>query len=76
MAGLRETLDRMHPLFAKGGRLERFYAVYEMVDTFLYSPGDTTRTAPHVRDGIDLKRVMIYVWLATFPCIFMACWKA
>ncbi|GAB3682484.1 NADH:ubiquinone reductase (Na(+)-transporting) subunit B [Salinisphaera aquimarina] len=75
MAGLRQTLDRMHPLFAKGGRYERFYALYEMVDTFLYSPGDTTRTAPHVRDGIDLKRVMIYVWLATFPCIFMACWN-
>ena len=75
MAGLREGLDRLHPLFAKGGRFERFYALYEMVDTFFYSPADTTRNAPHVRDGIDLKRVMIYVWLATFPCIFMACWN-
>ena len=75
MAGLREGLDRLHPLFAKGGRFERFYALYEMVDTFFYSPADTTRNAPHVRDGIDLKRVMIYVWLATFPCMFMACWN-
>jgi len=40
-----------------------------------YSPPDVTRGAPHVRDAIDLKRVMIFVWLATFPCIFMACYN-
>ncbi len=75
MAGMRDLLDRMHPLFAKGGKLEKYYALYEMVDTFLYSPPDVTRGAPHVRDAIDLKRVMIFVWLATFPCIFMACYN-
>ncbi|MAA75574.1 MAG: NADH:ubiquinone reductase (Na(+)-transporting) subunit B [Salinisphaeraceae bacterium] len=75
MSGLRKALDRAHPLFAKGGKLEKYYALYEMVDTFFYTPPDVARTAPHVRDGIDLKRVMIYVWLATFPCMFMACWN-
>ena len=65
----------MHPLFAKGGKFEKYYAVYEMVDTFFYSPGDVTRGAPHVRDGIDLKRTMIYVWLATFPAILMGAWN-
>ena len=75
MSRLRNYLDRAHPLFAKGGKLEKYYALYEMVDTFFYTPPDVTRTAPHVRDGIDLKRVMIYVWLATFPCMFMACWN-
>ena len=73
--GLRGFLDRMHPLFAKGGKFEKYYAVYEMVDTFFYSPGDVTRGAPHVRDGIDLKRTMIYVWLATFPAILMGAWN-
>lgn len=73
--GLRGFLDRMHPLFAKGGKFEKYYALYEMVDTFFYSPGDVTRGAPHVRDGIDLKRTMIYVWLATFPVIIMGSWN-
>lgn len=72
MAGrMRRYLDRIHPLFAKGGRFEKFYAVYEMVDTFLYSPPDVTRTAPHVRDAVDLKRVMTYVVVALIPCILM-----
>ena len=72
---MRKFLDRLYPLFAKGGRFEKYYAVYEMVDTFFYSPADTTRVAPHVRDGIDLKRTMIYVWLATFPAIGWGCWN-
>ncbi len=72
---LRRFLDKIHPLFAKGGHLEPLYPLYEAVDTFLFTPADVTRTAPHVRDGIDLKRVMIYVWLAVFPCTLMACWN-
>ncbi len=69
MAGLRRLLDRIEPMFTKGGRFEKYYVVYEMVDGFLYTPPDTTRTAPHVRDGIDLKRLMIYVVVALIPCI-------
>ncbi len=74
-SALRKKLDELHPHFAKGGRWENYYAVYEAIDTFFYSPSDVTRTAPHVRDGIDLKRVMIFVWLAAMPCAFMACWN-
>jgi len=74
-SGIRGLLDRMHPLFAKGGKFEKLYAVYEMVDTFFYTPPDVTRGAPHVRDGIDLKRTMIYVWLATFPAVAVGCWN-
>ena len=72
---LRDKLDQLHPLFAKGGRFEKYYPIYEAVDTFLYSPNDQTLTSPHVRDGIDLKRVMIYVWLSVMPCVFVAMWN-
>lgn len=72
---LRGWLDSKHPLFVKGGELERFYPVYEMIDTFLYSPPDVTARAPHVRDALDLKRVMTYVVLATIPAILFGCWN-
>ena len=75
MSAVRRYLDRIHPLFAKGGPYENFYALYEMVDTFIYTPPDVTREAPHVRDGLDLKRVMTYVVIATTPCILMALWN-
>ncbi len=67
--GLRNILDDMAPQFAKGGRYEKWYALYEAVDTFFYSPGQVTVSGSHVRDGVDLKRIMITVWLAAFPAM-------
>jgi len=68
MSRLRAFLDRIEPQFMPGGRLRKFYALYEMVDTILYTPPEVTRSAPHVRDGIDLKRVMTYVVISVLPC--------
>ena len=45
------------------------------IDTFLYKPKSTTKNSSHVRDNIDLKRVMITVWLATFPAMFFGMWN-
>ena len=75
MKVLRDLLDQAEPLFHKGGRLEKFYALYEAADTFLYTPGRVTDGPTHVRDGIDLKRTMITVVVALVPCIFMAMWN-
>ncbi len=71
MRRLRLFLDRIQPLFARGGRFEKFNAVYEMIDTAIYTPGDVTREAPHVRDAVDLKRVMIFVVFASTPAALM-----
>ncbi len=75
MSRLRNYLDSIHPQFAKGGPLEKYYAIYEMVDTFLYTPKDVTAGNIHVRDAIDLKRVMTYVFIAALPCVMMAMWN-
>jgi Na+-transporting NADH:ubiquinone oxidoreductase subunit B len=69
---LRQLLDRAGEPFHKGGRLERFYPLYEAVDTFFYAPGDRTTTGAHVRDAMDLKRMMILVVISLFPCVLMA----
>lgn len=75
MKFLRSTLDRIEPHFHEGGRLQRLYPLYEAIDTFLYTPGQVTRGASHIRDGMDLKRMMITVVIALTPCIYMACWN-
>jgi Na+-transporting NADH:ubiquinone oxidoreductase subunit B len=68
--GLRKFLDNLEHHFQEGGRLERWYALYEVFDTFLYTPASVTHNTAHVRDGVDLKRIMITVWLAAFPAMF------
>ncbi|MCA9087115.1 MAG: NADH:ubiquinone reductase (Na(+)-transporting) subunit B [Planctomycetaceae bacterium] len=72
MKFLRKIFDDLHPQFAHGGKLERFYSLYEAIDTFLFTPADVTRGPTHVRDHMDLKRVMITVVVALTPCILMA----
>ncbi len=73
--GLRELLDRIGHLVEKGGKYEKFHSVYEAIDTFYYRPSSVTRTTAHVRDGIDLKRMMVAVWVCTFPVIFFGMWN-
>jgi Na+-transporting NADH:ubiquinone oxidoreductase subunit B len=72
MQFLRNSLDKLHPYFTKGAKFERFYPIYEAIDTFLYSPGHVTKGATHVRDSADQKRIMITVGVALGPCIAMA----
>lgn len=72
MQFLRKIQDSQHKLFTKGGPLEKFYPLYEANDTFLFTPGEVTRGPSHVRDALDLKRMMITVVVALAPCMLMA----
>lgn len=72
MKVLRDFLDSQHPHFVKGGKLEVLYPLYEALDTFVYTPGETAQGSVHARDAIDLKRLMGTVTIALIPCILMA----
>jgi Na+-transporting NADH:ubiquinone oxidoreductase subunit B len=69
MKFLRKKLDQIAPLFEKGGKFEKLYPVYEAGDSFLFSPGIKTKSGPHVRDALDLKRMMSMVIIALIPTI-------
>ncbi len=68
--GLKSYIEGVEHHFEPGGKHEKWFALYEAVATFLYTPGMVTKGQTHVRDAIDLKRIMIFVWLATFPTMF------
>ncbi|MGO3644679.1 MAG: NADH:ubiquinone reductase (Na(+)-transporting) subunit B, partial [Pseudoalteromonas sp.] len=68
--GLKKFLEDIEPHFEAGGKHEKFYALYEAAATIFYTPGYVNKGATHVRDNIDLKRMMILVWMATFPAMF------
>jgi len=69
---MKAFLDKQAKHFEKGGKLEKWYPVFEMVDTFIYTPFTKTKGRTHVRDGIELKRIMTTVVLALLPCLLMA----
>ncbi|MGR8979090.1 MAG: NADH:ubiquinone reductase (Na(+)-transporting) subunit B [Gammaproteobacteria bacterium] len=72
MAEPQKANDQPQGLFSAGGRLARFKPLYVAVDNFLLTPGTVTRDAPHVRDAMDLKRMMMTVIVALVPTVIMA----
>ncbi|WP_028023670.1 NADH:ubiquinone reductase (Na(+)-transporting) subunit B [Enterovibrio calviensis] len=74
--GLKKFLEDIEPHFEPGGKHEKWFALYEAVATVLYTPGLVTKRGAHVRDSIDLKRIMIMVWLAVFPAMFFGMYNA
>lgn len=66
---LRKWLDRLEPLFGHQGKYKRWFPLYEALDTFLYNTNRTTSMAPHVRDSLDLKRMMTTVVIALLPAV-------
>ncbi|KAA3660136.1 MAG: NADH:ubiquinone reductase (Na(+)-transporting) subunit B [Calditrichaeota bacterium] len=72
MKFLRNLLDKQDHLFQKGGKLELLFPVWEAQDTILFTPGKVTKFGSHVRDKMDLKRMMILVYIALIPTVLMA----
>jgi Na+-transporting NADH:ubiquinone oxidoreductase subunit B len=72
---LQSILNSVKPHFEKGGKLEKFYPVYDGFETFLFVPGHTASKGSHIRDGIDLKRTMITVVLAMVPALLFGIWN-
>ena len=68
MDWLRKILDDLAPHFDKGGKLEKFYPLFEATDTILFSTDERTHSGPHIRDSVDIKRVMILVVISLIPC--------
>jgi Na+-transporting NADH:ubiquinone oxidoreductase subunit B len=70
MKFLQNAIDKVKPPFEKGGKLEKYYFLFESVETFLFVPKDTTlRRGVQIRDGVDLKRFMMTVILALLPAL-------
>ncbi len=75
MRFLDNLFGKLGPHFEKGGKFERWYPLYEATDSFLFHSSRVTKSAPHVRDGVDYKRIMIMVIIALVPCVIMALWN-
>lgn len=62
-------MDKSRPAFEPGGRLHAFRSVYDGIDTFLFTPRETSKSGVHIHDSMDSKRTMIIVILALIPCL-------
>lgn len=76
MKFLENLVEKLEPKFEKGGKLEKWYPVFDGFATFLFVPKHTTHSGVHVRDAVDLKRTMNTVVQALIPCLLFGIWNA
>lgn len=73
---IRKILDRIEPYVQKGAKFEKLYPFYEVADTFFYTSKEPAEGKVHVRDSMDLKRMMSIVCIALIPCALMGMYNA
>ena len=69
MQFLRRILNKIEPHFIDNGKFSNFYPIYEAADSFLFTSANKTKSGPHMRDAIDIKRVMFFVLIAMMPAL-------
>lgn len=76
MKFLHDLLEKQKPMFEKGGKLEKFYYLFEAGETFMFTPPSVTKKrGAQVKDAIDLKRMMMTVVVALVPCLLFGIWN-
>jgi Na+-transporting NADH:ubiquinone oxidoreductase subunit B len=75
MGPLRRALDRLAPRSGSQDRPEDPREPDALADSCLYTPGEVTRVAPHVRDALDHRRILSIVALALLPAALLRAWS-
>lgn len=69
MKFIKNMLDNMRPKFEESGKLHAFHSLFDAMDTFFYTPEQTTVSGCHIRDAVDNKRTMFTVIIALIPAL-------
>tara|TARA_B100001093_G_scaffold72679_1_gene63272 strand:+ start:699 stop:1934 length:1236 start_codon:yes stop_codon:yes gene_type:complete len=69
-AWLRSVNESIKPKFMHGGAQAKWFPIYDAIENFIFSSTNKTTNPIHVRDSIDIQRIMVIVWLAAFPAMF------
>ena len=75
MKVLRNILDKQKPHFEKGGKFEKFHAMFDSMETLFFVPNTVTSKGAHIRDAIDMKRTMIVVVMSLVPALLFGMWN-
>ena len=65
----------MNKIFEKGGKLYWLHSTIDAFETFLAVPGTVAKKGAHVRDAVDLKRIMIIAVISAVPAAIFGMWN-
>ncbi len=67
---LRSVNNKVKSDYMPGGSKAKWFPIYDAIENFIFSSTKKTANPIHVRDAIDIQRIMVTVWLAAFPAMF------
>ena len=75
MKALLNLVEKIKPTFSKGGKFGFLHSTFDAFETFLFVPNSVTKSGSHIRDCVDLKRVMTVVIIALMPALAFGIWN-
>ena len=75
MKSLLNFVEKIKPTFSKGGKFGFLHSTFDAFETFLFVPNTVTKSGSHIRDCVDLKRVMTVVIIALMPALAFGIWN-
>jgi len=75
MKFIEKFFNKYEHLFLEGGKYEKYHPAYMAMYTFMFTPDETTKKGAHIRDAVDLKRIMFTVVLALIPATLFGMWN-
>ncbi len=72
MKFLLRIFDSIRPAFEDSGKLKIFKQLFEAMDNFCFAPAAVTLVSPHIRDPLDIKRLMSMVIIGLVPSLALA----
>lgn len=75
MKALLNLVEKMKPTFSKGGKFGFLHSTFDAFETFLFVPNSVTKSGSHIRDCVDLKRVMTVVIVSLLPALAFGIWN-
>ena len=70
MKFLRTFINNIKPSFVDGGKYNKWFPLFDALENLFFTTSGKTKNPIHVRDGLDIQKLMVTVWLATFPAMF------
>ncbi len=67
--------NKLRKQFEEGKPLYPLHSFFDAVDTFFLTPKEVTTKGCHIRDAVDMKRIMITVIIALFPPLLFGLWN-
>lgn len=75
MQKLTKWSDKIGRYFEKGKPLHPFHALFDAIDKFVLTPSTITTKGSHIRDSVDIKRILILVMIALVPPLLFGLWN-